>query len=1648
MKKDVQNVVKAIAFIAVIGSASLCTAPITFGENLSVGLIEAHAATITNTWDSGNTTVTLDSDGVLTVTAKPGTDGHMVDYTSSTYEPWRNNGAIRTIVIADGVQHLGRFAFYSLPNATKIIINANNLDLHNNVFNLCGTSGILDLELNGSVVKWGSSTFEGCKVSANLINVVMQSTGELGSGMFASATIPDGTVFDFSNSQVIPYSFLKESVGEYSVLVDKDRLTSIGDNAFEYSGITGINLDEEFNNLIYLGNNAFSNNTTRTKWKKEHFVINAPNCNVKYLGALYGVETVEIKAKIFEGGVAPEATTLKVEVTDELVKNKNFGGTNVQYIYIKAPKLPTTDVYYSGSRYYSRNFVIGTPNLKEVHLDVDEVGAAAFYANDSSGSKNGYYKRISYEDKKATGIWYGTQEWRTNDNGTYKVVLDRLPDKIGIGSFIGVTVELPTSELSYDDIPGSAFSDSTIITPNNELTITTNLVGGSAFYNLNEGNPLSKLKIVGKDRDLSLDTNSFRTTHVNNLEIDKLGDTTLKFPIGAMLDYLSGPSNTEKYQDFDLQTVKISNLSGKLKLEQSGIEPRADCGFFSNNKGLESVEISGTGSLEASNYTFNGLDKLTLDIGVPISSVGEQSFINIKDLGNLELDTDTIAKLAFSGSSGTISAPNLSSFGEGAFKDFSGTIVCKPLEGVIPVQLFQGATITNFSDILDLDKITGINESAFEGSNLDLSNKSMPNLTTIGASALKDTNCKGAMFPLLDNLGYDGLNGTGVSLDGLDMSKLAVYEARSFYNNGITEITIDENWNHFEPDAFNELTKIVAMPEITFYGNLSNQTKLEKLYILGGISSNMKKQYMPSITRVYCVANTTTHSWCESEGVPYTLLTDEEVEGLINGALPTLEANTFLFDYDMPSEVTLKVTLGEKPAGASNVSKLIIDNETVEATNWQFNGTDTITINADYLKTLPNGTHSISVLFNNNTFRSGASVTVVNSIYNNGGTTPPEVLDTITYEFYKDYPDTLIVPVKLNGATGLKQLKIGEEIVDPQYYEIQDGAIIVSADYLSTLEPAKYRFIPTFNDKASTVVSNVRLMVYEKAADRAAPYLLQSRITFGGADILLSYDPGDGDLLSNTVLALVLDESIILPDGRLIPMSSSNTQKVLNAYKEIIGEEKVQKPIIDTILDNIVITPEPLPDGVDINAPTTPEDPTGDFDIDDEFTVPSDSDASLPDDNTDTGNTDGNTDEGFIPDDPNDPNIQYPDDPSTEDTTDSNTTTDSTTEDTTEDNTTEDNTNNNATTEDSTTNNDTAEDSTADNNTNTEDNTTEVTDTLDTAIPYSPVVEDLSDEEIIESLMVGLAQQSGAMTLDLDVDESKVEPVFKVEGTQITVSGEYISSLGLSEGDHLMGAIFDNSERTMDLKKVILTIPSTGGNDNNNPDEGDNGGGNNPTPDVPDNGDNGNNNGGNNGSNDSGSSGGGGGSHGGGGGGGSSTKPSDNTNNNTNNNTPVVPDTGGNFNGDGDDWEYTKPDGSKANNEWVGDGKNWYHIGTDGKLDYDWFLDTNTNLWYMLNREHDGTFGAALSGWYFEKQDGKWYYLNPKTTEMLTGWQFINNKYYFLNPTPYGQTYFGDNANGWQFNSALNIRPYGSLYVNEVTPDNYKVDENGARIQQ
>ena len=117
-------------------------------------------------------------------------------------------------------------------------------------------------------------------------------------------------------------------------------------------------------------------------------------------------------------------------------------------------------------------------------------------------------------------------------------------------------------------------------------------------------------------------------------------------------------------------------------------------------------------------------------------------------------------------------------------------------------------------------------------------------------------------------------------------------------------------------------------------------------------------------------------------------------------------------------------------------------------------------------------------------------------------------------------------------------------------------------------------------------------------------------------------------------------------------------------------------------------------------------------------------------------------------------------------------------------------------------------------------------------------------------------------------------------------------------------------------------------------------------------------------------------------------------------------------------------------------------------MDSGWFLDESTEKWYFLSDVHDGWFGRMMRGWHHDENDGRWYYLSPLNGAMMLGWQKIDGIWYYLTADNRQQTWtFNQTSKHWEYTNPSS-RPLGSLYINEITPDGYPTDGNGAWIQE
>ncbi len=140
----------------------------------------------------------------------------------------------------------------------------------------------------------------------------------------------------------------------------------------------------------------------------------------------------------------------------------------------------------------------------------------------------------------------------------------------------------------------------------------------------------------------------------------------------------------------------------------------------------------------------------------------------------------------------------------------------------------------------------------------------------------------------------------------------------------------------------------------------------------------------------------------------------------------------------------------------------------------------------------------------------------------------------------------------------------------------------------------------------------------------------------------------------------------------------------------------------------------------------------------------------------------------------------------------------------------------------------------------------------------------------------------------------------------------------------------------------------------------------------------------------------------------------------------------------------TDADGNKVEKVlWQKAGNGYYAFGSDGYLKTGWIYDKLEDKWYYCDESSGKRYG-----WFYSDVDGYWYYLLPSTGEALTGWHSINGKDYYFAAEPSTPTYSFDASTGfWIYSNIEGNRPFGSMYANTVTPDNYAVDASGAWIK-
>ena len=127
-----------------------------------------------------------------------------------------------------------------------------------------------------------------------------------------------------------------------------------------------------------------------------------------------------------------------------------------------------------------------------------------------------------------------------------------------------------------------------------------------------------------------------------------------------------------------------------------------------------------------------------------------------------------------------------------------------------------------------------------------------------------------------------------------------------------------------------------------------------------------------------------------------------------------------------------------------------------------------------------------------------------------------------------------------------------------------------------------------------------------------------------------------------------------------------------------------------------------------------------------------------------------------------------------------------------------------------------------------------------------------------------------------------------------------------------------------------------------------------------------------------------------------------------------------------------------------GGGSNSYGGGKAVLSKSGWIYNNKEDEWYYYSGR---TRNTLKKGWHYDNYDNKWYYLDLDSGKMFKGWHLISGKWYFFTPQTSEKTWELRSDGEWYYLNNVDIRPLGSMYRGETTPDGYKVNHNGEWVQ-
>ena len=592
-----------------------------------------------------NVTWALDSSGVLTISGT----GRMTDYSSEETPSYAENN-ITSVIINNGITHIGSNAFYNLSALMSVTIPESVVSIGSSAFSGCtglsnlslsdglseigdsafaGCTALTDVAVPGSVRTIGNSSFSGCTELSSLS--LSDGLSEIGDSAFAGCTALTNVAVPGSVVRIGNCAF--SGCTGLAGLSLSDGLSEIGDSAFAgCSSLTDIDIPET---VVTIGAGAFN------------------NCS-GFISIIIPEGVASIGAGAFENCSALTSITISENVK-EIGEDAFYNCSNLTSMYI-TDLAAYLDAEYGNSRsnpmYYADRLYIN--NIRVTNIDIP-YGVTAIPAYAFSGC-----------------------------DGLRKVTIPDSVQSIGEYAFSGCL------SLGSIEIPGSVTS-----------------IGNNAFFNcsgminLKFGSGIESIGIMAFDGCSSLkkieipdSVTSIRQGAFNNCS--GLLEMTLPFVGGsptpsnedegmfAYIFYLHGntawiPPNLRRVELTNTETIPQKAFYDCDRLTEiilpdtvKTIESMA----FDSCTGLRSIDLPD--ALTSIGYSaFFGCSSLTeITMGDNVTSIGNNAFGACSGLRNVTIGSNvtTIGDGAFTGCSGltSITIPeNVESIGSIAFGNCS-----------------------------------------------------------------------------------------------------------------------------------------------------------------------------------------------------------------------------------------------------------------------------------------------------------------------------------------------------------------------------------------------------------------------------------------------------------------------------------------------------------------------------------------------------------------------------------------------------------------------------------------------------------------------------------------------------------------------------------------------------------------------------------------------------------------------------------------------------------------------------------------------------------------------------------------------------------------------------------------------------------------